>query len=85
MNIYLWDQNHIRMNITQTNWIDDLKTSIKSKQNWAKFSLRVDQNWGEGGYHSFPKIQALINLRRYKVAPSLGGPTLEAHIHTYLH
>jgi hypothetical protein len=41
--------------------------------------------WGVGGHHSFPKIQALINLRGYKVAPSLGGPTLEAHIHTYLH
>jgi uncharacterized protein involved in high-affinity Fe2+ transport len=41
-------KNHIRMNITETNWIGDLKTSIKIKQNWAKFSLRVDQNWGVG-------------------------------------
>jgi regulation of enolase protein 1 (concanavalin A-like superfamily) len=53
----MWDQNHIRMNISETNWIDDLKTSIKIKQNWAKFSLRVDQNgvggWGVGGGASF--------------------------------
>jgi hypothetical protein len=59
MNIYIWDQNHIRMNITQTNRIDDLKTSIKSKQNWAKFSLRVDQNggwvWGGGGVSFIPQ------------------------------
>jgi hypothetical protein len=32
-NEFIWDQNHIRMNITETNGIDDLKTSIKIEQN----------------------------------------------------
>ncbi len=41
------------MNISETNWIDDLKTSLKIKQNWAKFSLRVDQNGVGGGGASF--------------------------------
>ncbi len=53
-----------RMNVSQMNQIDDMKISIKCKQNGVKISLKLDRNQLFIYYNKIIMLKKLLNIQR---------------------